>query len=399
MANSKYASFVINVDTGEVLHDADADSIRHPASLTKMMTLYLTFEALKRGKITLKTPMKVSQRAASMPQTNLFLKAGETIKVEDAIKALVVRSANDVAVVVAEHLGKTEWDFATSMTSKARQLGMRNTVFRNANGLPDVRQITTARDMATLGIALRRDFPQYYHYFSILSFKYKGRTYPTHNRVMRDFPGADGIKTGYINMSGFNLVTSVRREGFNLVGVVLGGRTGASRDAHMKDLLTRALRELVARKGKRPRGAASSPASAPVVKGGPVPVFKPGTEAPMEDAPVPSFKPGTEAPATPVFRPDDGQASYEPEDVTVARNWGIQVGAFTDAKSAFMAAVNAVNIAERALQEAEITVLEPQAGETNVYRARISNISEGQAQLACQILTREKEPCFVLKVK
>ncbi|MCH2546173.1 MAG: D-alanyl-D-alanine carboxypeptidase, partial [Alphaproteobacteria bacterium] len=210
-ANPKYAAIVVDADTNKVLHEAHADARRYPASLTKMMTLYMTFEALQNGKLRMNQKLRTSARAAGMPQTNLSLREGDTIDVETAIKALIVRSANDVAVVLGEALGKTEWQFAVNMTNKARRLGMKNTTFRNANGLPDKRQTTTARDMATLSLALRRDFPQYYHYFKSTRVSHKGRSWNTHNHIVKDYPGADGIKTGFINMSGFNVASSVKR--------------------------------------------------------------------------------------------------------------------------------------------------------------------------------------------
>lgn len=376
--NPKYAAIVIDTDTNQVLHEASADAIRHPASLTKMMTLYLTFEAIKQGKLRFNEQLTASAHAAAMPQTNLSLKAGDRIDVDTAIKSLVVRSANDVSVVLAEALAKSEWQFAVRMTNKARELGMSKTVFRNANGLPDVRQVTTARDLAKLSIALRRDFPQYYHYFKVESFEYKGRTYNTHNRVMRDYPGADGLKTGYINMSGFNLATSVRRDGYSVVAVVMGGRTARSRDDHMKDLLNRSLRQLAQ---SRPAGATYA---AKVEKDAPVPTFKPGTGA-------------VEEVAAAVVEPQGlGDASFVSSAISTNRgDWGIQVGAFSESRDAFMAAVNAMNIANRELEGSEIAVMTPKQGEGKVFRARIANMSEGQARRACRVLMARKEACFV----
>lgn len=233
----RYAALIMNPVTGEIYHQQGADARRYPASLTKMMTLYLLFEALDKKKISLDDRMYVSSLAAHQPQTNLSLDSGDRIEVETAIKSLVVRSANDVSVVVAEALGGDVETFAEMMTAKARALGMRNTVFKNPNGLPNSEQRTTARDMAKLGIALKRDFPRYYKYFSTLQFSHNGVTYYTHNRVMLRYAGVDGIKTGYIGASGFNLVTSANRGGRPLIGVVLGGSSGRWRDDRMIALL------------------------------------------------------------------------------------------------------------------------------------------------------------------
>lgn len=233
----RFAALVVNADTGQVLYEVNAGEERHPASLTKMMTLYLLFDAIKKGKMRMDSYLPVSEKAASAPPTNIFLTPGDRVPVETAIEALIIRSANDVAMVVAEALGGSQQGFARMMNEKAKQLGMGNTDFYNPSGLPDVRQVTTAYDMARLGIALRRDFPEYYHYFSRNDFEFMGRDYTSHNRLLGRYPGADGIKTGYIGMSGFNLVTSVKRGNWRLVSVIMGGRTGASRDQQMMDML------------------------------------------------------------------------------------------------------------------------------------------------------------------
>lgn len=392
-ANPKYAAIVIDADTNQVLHEAHADATRHPASLTKMMTLYMTFEAMQQGRLNLNTTMTASARAASMPQTNISLRKGDRITVQQAIKALIVRSANDAAVVLAEKLGKTEWQFAVAMTNTARKLGMRNTVFRNANGLPDRRQITTARDMAKLSLALRRDFPQYYHYFKSTSNTYKGRTYKTHNHVLTDYPGADGLKTGYINMSGFNLATSVKRDGYSVVAVVLGGRTSRSRDAHMKDLLSRSMRQLA--QSRPPISVTRFTRS-----NAPVPVFKPGTEDVVLASNDNTSPVNPAALADNDFSPAAGAADHGGQKAAqriVQGSWGIQVGAFTESRDAFMAAVHAMNLATRELKGSEITVINPDNANDRVYRARIANITEAQARRACRVLLSHKEACFVYR--
>ena len=235
----KYASVVIDAESGKVLEAVNADARRYPASLTKIMTLYMVFDALEQKKITLNTRMRVSKRAQGATPSKLGLRAGQTIRVEDAILALVTKSANDVATVVAEHIGGTEVAFADLMNEKAKAIGMKRTTFRNASGLPNRRQLSTARDMAILGMRIRHDFPDMYSYFGNKSFTYKGRKYTNHNKLLHKMPGTDGIKTGYIRDSGFNLVASTVQDGHRLIGVVFGGRTGKTRDAHMVKLLSR----------------------------------------------------------------------------------------------------------------------------------------------------------------
>jgi D-alanyl-D-alanine carboxypeptidase len=248
-ADSNDAAFVIDANNGKVLYSSDADALRYPASLTKMMTLYMLFEAMHSGRVTRDTSMKVSSYAAARPPTKLRLKVGSTLKVEEAILGLVTLSANDASVVIAEHLAGSEARFAAQMTAKARQLGMSRTTFRNANGLPNSEQTTTARDMATLGIALREHFPREFGYFKTKSFNFRGRTINGHNRLVGRIEGVDGIKTGYINASGYNLVSSLLRDNKKIVGVVMGGRTGAARDKQMADLLTKYLKVASTRSG------------------------------------------------------------------------------------------------------------------------------------------------------
>lgn len=233
----QFASIIVDGNSGSVLQATNPDGIRHPASLTKIMTLYLLFERLESGKMKLDTEMPVSQHAADQDPTKLNLRAGQTIRVEDAIKGLVTRSANDAAVVIAEAIGGDEDDFAQMMTRKARSLGMSRTVYRNANGLPNDEQVTTARDQATLGRAIQERFPRYYRYFSTTTFNWRGQSIRNHNHLLGSVEGVDGIKTGYTRASGFNLVTSMRRGNRHLIGVVLGGRSGGSRDAIMRNLL------------------------------------------------------------------------------------------------------------------------------------------------------------------
>ncbi len=243
---AKDAALIIDGATGKVLYARNETAERHPASLTKMMTLYLLFEALKAGKVTMQTPLPVSQHAVVQKPTKLNLQRGQTISVDTAIRAVVVRSANDVAVVIAEALGGTEGRFAEMMTQKARQLGMRSTNFHNASGLPDPLQITTANDLGLLARHLAYDFPQYYPYFALSGFTYKGSWFPTHDNLLGRYSGTDGIKTGYTGASGFNLVSSVVRGGNHVIGVVMGGRTAVRRDIEMMRLLDVAFNQIAA---------------------------------------------------------------------------------------------------------------------------------------------------------
>jgi D-alanyl-D-alanine carboxypeptidase len=235
------SSIVVDANSGKVLQESEADGLRHPASLTKIMTLYLLFERLDAGKIKLDTALKVSEHAANQAPSKLGLEPGESIAVEDAIRAVVTKSANDVAVVIAEALGGDENEFARMMTAKAHALGMSHTEYRNASGLPDDNQITTARDLALLGRAIQERFPRYYRYFATPSFTYHGDSMRNHNHLLGSVEGVDGIKTGYTQASGFNLATSMRRGNRHLVAVVLGGRSAGERDARMRELLERNL--------------------------------------------------------------------------------------------------------------------------------------------------------------
>jgi len=280
--NPPYAAIVVDAKTGAVLHQANPDALRHPASLTKVMTLYLLFERLEAGKLSLDSPMEVSAHAASQAPTKLGLQPGGTLKVEDAIKGLVTKSANDAAVVIAETLGGSEENFAAMMTRKARALGMRNTVYHNASGLPDDEQNTTARDQALLGIAIQNRFPKYYRYFSLPSFVYHGRSLRNHNHLLGSVEGVDGIKTGYTRASGFNLISSVKRGGRQIVAVVMGGRSAGSRDARMRSLIESNIALASAKPVAQQQVAeAPVPAPRPQLDASPVPRPAPAAAAPQ----------------------------------------------------------------------------------------------------------------------
>ena len=240
-ANSKYAGIVIDAKTGKTLYADQADTLRYPASLTKIMTLYIVFEELQSNRMHLDTRLSISKYAASQPPSKIGIRVGHPITVRTAIRALVTKSANDVATAVAENISGSESKFAARMTRTAKSIGMKQTTFRNAHGLPNSQQRTTARDMAILGRAIQERFPNYYEFFSTKTFQFRGRTYSNHNRLLGRIKGVDGIKTGYINASGYNLVTSLKRDQRHIVAVVMGGRTGTSRNNHMIDLINRYL--------------------------------------------------------------------------------------------------------------------------------------------------------------
>ncbi|QRG05331.1 D-alanyl-D-alanine carboxypeptidase [Xanthobacter dioxanivorans] len=279
------SAIIVDANTGKVLYEDNADALRHPASVTKIMTLYLLFEQLEAGALKLDSPLDVSAKAASQQPSKLGVRPGSTIEVEDAIKALVTRSANDVAVVIAENLGGSESDFADMMTRKARALGMSRTVFRNASGLPNPNQVTTARDLSILGRAIQDRFPKQYKYFSTRTFYYRGQAIGNHNRLLGRIEGVDGIKTGYTQASGFNLVTSVKRDGRFLVGVVLGGSSAGSRDARMTSLISQNLSVAYAGMRTAPRVTEVAEAAIPVSTASIFPAPKPVAVARTEEMP------------------------------------------------------------------------------------------------------------------
>lgn len=252
-AEARHAAMVIDANNGEVLHAQSADEPRFPASLTKMMTLYMAFELIDAGRMSYQSKIKISQEAASAAPSKLDLDPGEDLTALDAIKALVTKSANDIAIAMAEHIGGTEANFARLMTARARQIGMSKTTFRNASGLPDPGQTTTARDMLTLALRLQDDFPRHYGLFATRSFSYNGGTHRNHNTLLGSYAGTDGIKTGYTRASGFNLVSSVRRDGRHVVAAVFGGSSAASRNAQMRALLSRALGRATTQKTRKPQ--------------------------------------------------------------------------------------------------------------------------------------------------
>jgi D-alanyl-D-alanine carboxypeptidase len=347
-SNAKYASLVIDAKTGELLHAVNENTRNYPASLTKLMTLYLLFEAIEQKKVGLSSRLVVSRKAANRPASKLGLKSGELIKVSDAIMAIIIKSANDVASVIAESIGGSERRFALQMTAKARKLGMSRTTFRNASGLPHRGQMSTAKDMAVLTRAIISHFPKYYHLFSRKIFTFKGRTYRTHNKVLKTFKGAEGMKTGYIHASGYNLVTTAKRNGRRIIGVVFGSNTSRARNRHMKKLLNRAFRA-----GKFSKTAIVAKTS------------------------------------------NNRNASTSINK----RIWGVQIGAFYTRKPALKLAKIIAKKYASVLSGGHIKVMPLLKSRNRIlYRSRILGIGKRNAYQACKILKKYRKPCLTINL-
>jgi D-alanyl-D-alanine carboxypeptidase len=367
-AEAKYASLILDADSGRVLHAVNADTRNYPASLTKMMTLYLVFDALEDGRLHLDKGLKVTTRAAGQPASRLGLQRGEKITVEEAILALVTKSANDVATVLAESLAGSERNFALVMTAKARKLGMSRTTFRNASGLPNRGQLSTARDMSVLARALLRDHARYYHYFSTDHFTFSGATHANHNGLLTTYKGTDGIKTGYIRASGFNLVASVKRGGQRLIGVMFGGSSPNARNRLMKSLLD--------------KGFASLASIAPV----------PIVRRPTEKMKVAKVKKVTKV--AKVTKNGGSDANRRP-----AGDWGIQVGVYKTREPAYEIARKAVTKAPDILEGGRVTVvLLEKRNRRPLYRGRVLGIGKSQAYQACRVLKRQRMHCMELRM-
>ena len=424
-AEAMYASLVMDAKTGAILEEYNADARNYPASLTKMMTLYLTFEALKQGRLKTSQRIVVSHFAAAQRPSKLDLAAGQTIMVEQAILAIAVKSANDAAVVLAEAVAGSESRFAQIMTQKARELGMSSTTFRNASGLPNPGQVTTARDMATLARALIRDYPEYYHYFSAREFDFDGAAIPTHNHLLARYEGADGIKTGYIHASGYNLVTSAVRNGRRLIGVVLGGRSSGMRDHTMMRLLDVAFYQSgplrMASYGKtKPAqegssSAAAEQAAAPEVAASADVAEQANAPAAPKIATAGEDEPDFLAEAQQAAAPSEVQVVALPDpqaahpgivndvasvDKGAAEemrepSWGIQVGSYHHYAQAHAAALRARHTT-RTLGGAVVSVTRVRLGMHTRFRARLVGLSERQARVACTYLHRHRGACLLV---
>lgn len=359
---TQYAAIIADAASGRVLYEYNADLTAHPASLAKMMTLYLAFEALQAGNLLPTDELKISARAARQPPSRLGLKKGATISARTAILALVTKSANDVAAALAEQLAGSEPEFAQRMNAKARDLGMKYTRFRNASGLHDPDQITTARDMMVLAHAVLRDFPEESRYFSVREFEYGGRVYTNHNGLLGTYAGTDGIKTGYIRAAGYNLAASVHREGRHLLGIVLGGQSAAVRDLNMIYLFERAFARL------RVEQSGGVLTQAAVM--GPTPA-----DGQFELAALPA-----------------GLAGYI--SGMGLEGWGVQVGAYSSPSSAAESTKRAANLVPDLLEPATLSVVRVTTEGQTLHRARAIGMTYGQALQACARLLAFSVACM-----
>ena len=374
-AKAKYASFIINENTKRIYHNTNADTRNYPASLTKIMTLYMIFDSLKNKKISMNTKFKISKRAARQPPSKLNLSAGSSITVKNAILALITKSANDVATVVAENLGKSERNFARLMTRKAKKLGMTRSTFKNASGLPNRGQLSTARDMAILGMAIRKNHPNFFKLFKTKSFVYKGIKYTNHNNLLSNYSGTDGIKTGYTSASGFNLVASVERNGQRIIGVVFGGKKARSRDKHMINLLNKYFKT----NPSKPLVRTAKPSELPKVR----------PKIVIAEKNVKSFK-----------IPSKTTKTLYSENVQ--DDWFVQIGAFKNRLNAHKAARNARNIVPEQLGNlpASLSKITKTSNRNNnleyLWRVRFIELAENQARSVCAELWTSGLSCIPL---
>jgi len=409
----KYAAIVVDAKTGEVLYAHEADSPRYPASITKVMTLYLAFEALANGRLSPNELITVSPRAAAQAPTKLGLRAGQTISVTDAMNAMAVMSANDMAVAIAEKIGGSESRFAAMMTLKAQELGMNNSHFVNANGLPDTRQLTTARDIAILSRAVMRDYPQYYTLFGRREFVWRGRATANHNGLLGKMPGVDGIKTGFTSASGYNLAASAVRDNRRLIAVVMGGNSVAARDSHVADLLETGFTVL----RKRDHGETTTIAqnlSEPAPIG---PLVRPSTEqgdgeqaslkivvaennlrgsqapqATAAPAPVANVTASTPVPNPPEPAVQQARGARGRLELATGGAWQVQLGSYRDRRLA-REELGKLNAKFAAVLKAAHGRVDRSAGN---YRVRFAGLSAGRARETCETIKARGADCLTL---
>ena len=376
----RYAAMVVDAHTGKVLFSRNADARRYPASLTKIMTLYMLFGLMAKGKVAHDTAFVVTPNASRQAPSKVGFKPGQTIRAIDAIHILVTKSANDVAVVVAENIGGTEANFAQMMTLKAREIGMTRTTFKNASGLPNPGQVTTARDMITLSLRLIRDYPQYYRVFKTKYFRYRGKRYRNHNRLLFSHKGTDGIKTGYIRASGFNLVSSVRQGDKHVVAVVFGGKSSKSRNAHMRKLLNRTMPTAIAHSGTR--------RSPPLPDRNPIVIASAVPTTPVDLA---SFY------AYPTAETSDGGGVGSKS--AADGDFHVQVGAYSSAREA-SAILRQVKSAASDLLAGHEPITQPyRKSKRQLYRARFAGFTKSGARSACSKLKKRDISCIILRAE
>ncbi len=407
----RFGAVVIEASTGYVLSEKNADKRLYPASLTKMMTLYLAFEAMSSGRIDKNRRLPISKRASRQEPSSLGLQNGDSIRLEDAILGIATKSANDCAVVLAEALGGSEERFARAMTMKARQLGMTNTRFINASGLYNAQQVSTARDISILAQALIRDYPAYYRYFGTDSFTYEGNTYHNHNKLMGSYKGMDGLKTGYVNASGYNLAASAVQNGTRLIGVIFGGTTAKSRNAAMAKLLDQGF----ARLSNVRVATLAKPKAVPVRRKAVVreDVAEPfmlepamGQERDQGDTSIAedrtvvkklTAKKQTVKKSAALFKPHSlNTASLNKVSSAKKGGWAVQIGAFATPEAGMLAIKNAQKILLSRKMDGVDAVAPLMTNRGMVYRARLSGLERGDAATACRIL---RGSCLVLAVK
>lgn len=384
VANASVSSIMIDAANGEVMYEMNADERRYPASLTKLMTLYITFNALENNHIKLTDKLKVSRTAAGRSPSKLGVRAGETITVKDAIMAVIVKSANDCATVLAEHFAPTEADFAVLMTNTAHKLGMNHTTFKNASGLPNKQQKTSARDMAILAMAVYHHFPQYYKWFSAKSFQYKGRTIGGHNYILKTFAGADGMKTGYTAASGYNIITSAKRSGKRVIAVTMGHNSVGERDKKVSKMMDRGLVHM--QKGDVDVATLTNEINGKGVikaKTARVAAVQKKTSAKTQNVRLAKAQNKTAVKATQIA-----------SDVSNGR-YAVQVGSFSDYQRARNYALTVKNKLAKKYAVHDIKVEKVQAASKTVYRSKVIGLARNDANTICRNMKRSNQACLV----
>ncbi len=384
-ANASVSSIMIDAQNGDVMYEMNADERRYPASLTKLMTLYITFNALENNHIKLTDKLKVSRTAANRSPSRLGLRAGETITVKDAIMAVIVKSANDCATVLAEHFSASEADFAVLMTDTAHKLGMNHTTFKNASGLPNKQQKTTARDMAVLAMAVYHHFPQYYKWFSAKSFQYKGKTIGGHNYILKTFAGADGMKTGYTAASGYNIITSAKRSGKRVIAVTMGHNSVGERDKKVSKMMDKGLTRM------QQEGEIDVAMLTNEINGKTVAAPKQQrTAAIQKKTPV---KAQTARIAKASAKPS-AKAVQTAAAITNGR-YAVQVGSFSDYQRARNYALTVKNKLAKKYAVHDIKVEKAQSENRTIYRSKVIGLAKNDANAICKTMKRSKQSCLV----